>query len=341
VAAYQEFRRTGKVPAGLDVDRPRPSSRSKPGLPPPAPRKLPPAPRRTADDLERAQLAAQLKNITEPKVYEAFARRKIRASEMLPIAREQARNDLSDRKLIAHYKDSGIFVRRGLSPDDVKKLRDDWYTGRPIPLWAVPPNTPIAVYRSADAEVPDLVGRMVGVVSRQPRDEAGNPGLRYKVPFIQFVDDRNRFYEYPALLSGSIRAPHATHASFAAVGPISRGQRAIPQLGWGFPNFADIADHENVGPTAAPEDLDLLVTSLLRSTHWGEAKEKRKADKREGPQHQLMDTVEDTLASDPLAAMAYLARLEVFRRTGAPDVRSRAAELIALLRKRETSGAAA
>ncbi len=149
-AAYTEFKRTGQVPPGLDEARPSSAIKTAVKHIPTAPGRLPSAPKRTPGDLKIAELAAKLHPLSEPRTIQAFAPRRLPVSQTTPIAREQARNAMPDSKLIAHYKDSGIFNRRGLGPNEVRKIRDDWYRGNPVPLWSVPPNTDVAVYRSHD-----------------------------------------------------------------------------------------------------------------------------------------------------------------------------------------------
>jgi hypothetical protein len=272
-AAYNEFKRTGVVPAGLEGAAPSQAKTIKQTVAtvPSAPGKLPAGPKRTAEDLAKAELAAKLGNLAEPRIFTAFASRRLSAKEMTPIAREQARNDMPDSALINHYKSSGIFEHRGVGADGLKKIRDDFHTGKKVPLWAIPPGTDVALYRSSDATSPDLIGRVIGTVHRKPE------GLSINVPYVRFADQQGRVYEYPALLSGSKHAPHATHASFAAIDPIQRGSdTGVPQLGWGFPNFFT---GPAAGPGSAPEDVGKLADNIVRALNWATSVEDRKRRK--------------------------------------------------------------
>ncbi len=222
---------------------------------------------------------------------------------MKPFAREQARNALPDAKLLAHYKDSGIFNRRGLAQDQLKNIRDDWYSGTPVPMWSVPPGTDVAIYRSADSTSPDLIGRIVGHPSRVPKDENGNPGLSFEVPYVRVRANDGKIYEYPALLSGSNNAPHVRHSSFAALDPISKGQEGIATLGWGFPNFAE---DEDAGPSSLPDDFDLfigmLATNMQRSVGFADAVEARNKKRDDAmtnedrTQQEYLDNVDQQLS---------------------------------------------
>lgn len=352
-AAYAEFKRTGHVPPGLDLPAPTKAAKKIAAAVPSMPGRLPVAPKRTSADLQYAELAAKVSSLSDPKVFHAFSGKKIAKPTLVSIAREQARNDAPDSKWIAHARDSGIFKKRGVSPEAVAGYRNDWLTGKRIPLWAAPAGTDVALYRSAEripasgnkegaqgTTVPDLIGRIVGHVSRRPLDENGKPGLSFEVPYVRIRAADGKIYEYPALMSGSYRAPHVTHASFAAVDPLSEGHKnGIPTIGFGFPNFAEGPD---AGPSSSPEDLNKLAEAILRANNWADAVSRRargekgpspdrvKLPKSRSTDRQEVDAIDADLKDNGYLSGDQIDRLYEIAASGSKDARSKARAILSL-----------
>lgn len=352
-AAYAEFKRTGHVPAGLDAPSPSKAARKIAATVPSVPGRLPVAPKRTEGDLKVAELAAKVHSLSDPRTFHAFAGKQIARKTLESIAREQARNDAPDSKWIAHARDSGIFKKRGVSPEAVAGYRNDWLTGKRIPLWAAPAGTDIALYRSAEripasgnkegaqgTTVPDLIGRIVGHVSRRPLDENGKPGLSFEVPYVRIRAADGKIYEYPALMSGSFRSPHVTHASFAAIDPLSEGHKnGIPTIGFGFPNFAE---GDEAGPSSAPEDLNKLAEAILRANNWadavarrargekGPAPERQKLPRARSTDRQEVDAIDADLKENGFLGGSQIDRLYEIAASGSKDAKSKARAILQL-----------
>lgn len=269
-AAYEQFRKTGRVPAGLDSAKPGSGKKS----PSKAAKRAAATPRLNTKELPEVpnEIAKRLPSLADKDFMKSLQRRakKPTKKELQALALAQAQASLPNDALVKHYKDTGVFARRGLSHQDVKRLRDDWHEGRQIPLWAVPVGTDVAVYRGEGSEVPMIIGKVVGFTERHPLEESGKP-MKVSVPYTLVQSDDGKFYEYPALLGGGPKSPHAVHPSFAAILPVLRHLDFVPRTGWEFPNFYDGPDK---GETGAPEDLERLATGMSRAYNFAKKRHK-------------------------------------------------------------------
>lgn len=293
-AAYNEYRKTGKVPAGLD-SAPSAAAKAKAKRVPSSPEAagaqvaLNRADQILADAAKRAkekiatskitvdektkQLARSLPNLADRNFLTAMKKQQKATGRerFVQIARAQAIEALTDKAFIDHYKDTKVFVRRGEKPESVAQMRDELHRGGRVPLWAIPAGTKIALYRDTIASHPDMVATVVGHTERVPE------GLTTTVPYVRFKDEDGLVYEYPALLGGGKKSPQAQFAAFAGVDAIENGQSFVPSLGFSFPNFYVGAD---AGPSGAPEDIDGLVKGMQRALSWARATEERRAKKQ-------------------------------------------------------------
>lgn len=274
VGAYEAFKRTGVVPSGLDAAKPGSGKKKAPSR---AAKRAAAKPRLNKKKLPTVppETAAKLPPLSDPSFMRSMQGRakKPNQAELTALALAQAQHALPDAAVVQHYKDTGVFKRRGLSNKDVKALRDDWHEGTAIPLWAVPVGTDVAVYREEKADTPMIIGKVVGFQERHPLEESGKP-MAVSVPYVMVQDQDGKYYEYPALLGGGSKSPHAKHPSFAAIVPVLRHLEYVPQTGWEFPNFYK---GENAGPTGAPDDLEKLATGMTRATNFAENR-KSKSD---------------------------------------------------------------
>jgi hypothetical protein len=129
---------------------------------------------------------------------------------------------------------------------------------------------PIAVYRDDNAQVPMIIGKVVGHPRRKPE------GLTAEVLYTRIEADDGSVYEYPALLGGGPKSPHVKHASFSAIDSLANGRAHVGRLGWEFPNFAN---DENAGEGGSPEDLATLAKNMQRAMSFARAVEERRRKK--------------------------------------------------------------
>lgn len=268
-AAYELFKKTGRVPPGLDKAKPGAGNKG----PSKQAKRAAAKPRLPRKDLPEipSSLAKRLPPLSDTRFMKSMQSKTHSEEELTALAIAQARQALPDEAVVQHYKDTGVFKRRGLSHKAVRDIRDKWHDGEPIPLWAVPVGTDVAVYRDDDDPTPMVVGRVVGFQERHPLEESGKP-MKVSVPYT-IVQADGKFYEYPALLGGGPRSPHAVHPSFAAIKPLLRHLDYIPKTGWRFPNFYKGPD---AGESDAPEDLERLATGMTRAYNFARNKGKRK-----------------------------------------------------------------
>jgi hypothetical protein len=286
--AYQLFKKTGQVPTGLDDAKP-PSRRTKSDSAATDAAKQArqvvknnAPPKKDTDPEKLAKLARAFPSLSNPDLLSAWSRkpRKPSRSELHALASEQARQALTDAALVAHFTDTGVYKSRGEKPELVATHRDHFHQGKPIPMWAVPKDIDVALYRDDSSDIPMVVGRIVGVTSRKAPSgtEKGESGLSRPIQYTRFRDQDGKIYEYPSLLGGGRKSPHATHASFAATDPILRGQSFIPSIGFQFPNFYT---GEDAGESGAPEGVDTLARNIQRALSFAEATERRRAQKEQ------------------------------------------------------------
>ncbi len=150
-AAYLQFKKDGKVPAGLDQIKPK--SKQKSNAKPASKRKSTDEASKLAADsreiLARAQdapsftgkdgelytespvdkalagVAAALPTLSDEDFLKVMSAKpnKPNSSKLQKLAQVQATTGLTDESLVDHFKDTGVFVRRGMSAEQVKEMR--------------------------------------------------------------------------------------------------------------------------------------------------------------------------------------------------------------------------
>lgn len=232
----------------------------------------PEKPKLTPRDAEH--LGSKFPDLHDEKFMSALARGRAvpDESKLKKLASVQAARDMPDESIISHYRGSNVFIRRGHTPQDVAKFRDNYRKGVPIPLFAAPPGTPIAMYRgnTGDELHPDILGTVTQHLTRTPE------GLSKPVTYVQIRDKEGNMYEYPAMMGSGTRSPHVVHPSFAAIKPIKKRMSHVPTIGFGYPNFHT---GDKAGPSDAPDDLVRLAKSIQRAIAFQRAVEARNARK--------------------------------------------------------------